>query len=59
MKLDKTFKMDKQTKTMLSNIADTDYRAVFKKLFSEAENFSANNKRKMAIKHVSTADTED
>lgn len=59
MKTDKTYKMDKQTKIMLSNIEDMNHRAVFKKLFVEAENLYVNNKRKMSVKHVSTTDTED
>ena len=50
--LDKNYRMSKPLKTMLFTMHDQDTRTLYKNLFMEAENHSANVRRKMSIKVV-------
>jgi hypothetical protein len=59
MKPDNTYKMDKPTKVMLSNIHDRADRTLIKKMFCEAESAYVYNKKKMAVKHVVNTDSAD
>jgi len=59
MKFDRTYKMSKLTKIMLSNILDRSHRALTQKLFCEAESVYANNKKRMSVKHVVNNDSTD
>ena len=59
MKLDRNYKMNKLTKIMLSNIHDDAHRTLTCKLFCEAENVFANNKKRMSVKHVVDTGSDD
>ena len=59
MNPDRNYKMDKLTKIMLSNIHDQSHRALTRKLFCEAETSYEYNKKRMSVKHVVNADSND
>jgi hypothetical protein len=56
---DKNYKMNKATKIMLASIHDHEYRGTFKNLFKEAESHSVHARKKMAVKGMPKAETED
>jgi hypothetical protein len=59
MKFDRNYKMNKLTKIMLSTIFDESHRALTRKLFAEAETDFFKNKKKMSVKHVVGASSDD
>ena len=58
MKADKNYKMSKPTKTYLNSIRDEETKSVHKELFVEAEFYSGNVRKKMAVKTIVETDEE-
>jgi hypothetical protein len=56
---DKTYKMRKETKIMLASILDPEYKGIFKNLFKDAESHACQARKKMAVKGMQKAETED